>query len=202
MKFLCKLFSSRCQLTTLRLDISKELTGGMIHRYLASNSYLCQHQSCSITLRHLFIRLKHTSVLENIIQHVPNLEQISVQFDSSLVLDPLWKSHIETLKNSNGNWFNKVPKLRYLSLQTYINEDLEFIYLKWFLNNLNYIERLRLYLKSGKLNENRCQKIWKSFIDANFIREYCLPDTISNLIYFNFYICSECQLSFNDIEKI
>ena len=107
-KFLCKLFSSRCQLTTLRLDISKELTGGMIHRYLASNSYLCQHQSCCITLRHLFIRLKHTSVLENIIQHVPNLEQMSLQYDSSLVLDPLWKSHVETLKKSNGNWFNKV----------------------------------------------------------------------------------------------
>ncbi|CAF2983536.1 unnamed protein product, partial [Rotaria sp. Silwood2] len=201
-EFLCKLFSSRCQLKTLQLDISKELTNGMIPRYLASNSFLCQYQSCCITLRHLFIRLERKSVLENIIQHLPNLEQISVQFDSSLVLRPLSKSNVETLKNSNGNWFNKVPKLRYLSLQTYINEDFEFIYLKWFLNNLNHIEKLRLYLKSGKLNENRCQKIWKSFIDANFIREYCLPDTIPNLIYFNFYICSECQLSFNDIEKI
>ena len=96
----------------------------------------------------------------------------------------------------------KIPKLRCFSLKTFIYEDLEFIYLKWLLNNLNYVEKLQVHIKSDKLIETKCQNIWKSFIDANFIRQYCLPDTITNLIYFDFYICSECQLSLNDIERI
>ena len=103
----------------------------------------------------------------------------------------------DQLKQSNP--FFQVPKLRYFSLKCFIYTDLEFVYLKWLLNNFNYIEKLQLHLRSI---ETRCQNIWKSFIDANFIRQYCLPDTISNLIYFDFYICSQCQLSFNDIEKI
>jgi uncharacterized protein YlzI (FlbEa/FlbD family) len=67
---------------------------------------------------------------------------------------------------------------------------------------LNYVQKLQLDLKKEKEIEPTSEKIWKSLIDANFIRQYCLPDTIINLINFNFYICSECQLSFNDIEKI
>ncbi len=79
---------------------------------------------------------------------------------------------------------------------------MEFIYLKWLLNNLNYVKKLQVHIKSGKLIDRECQYIWKSLIDANFIRQYCLPDTIPNLIDFNFYICSQCQLSYDDIEKI
>ena len=67
---------------------------------------------------------------------------------------------------------------------------------------MNYIEKLQLHIKNDKLIETRCQNIWKSLIDANFIYQYCLPDIIPNLIYFNFYICSECELSYNDIERI
>ncbi len=67
---------------------------------------------------------------------------------------------------------------------------------------MNYVEKLQLHLKSAKQIESTCQNIWESLIDANFIRQYCLPDIIPNLIYLDFYICSECQLSFNDIEKI
>ncbi len=78
---------------------------------------------------------------------------------------------------------------------------MEFVYLKWLLNNINYVKKLRLHLRNDKLKETRCQNIWKSLIDANFIRQYCLPDIIPNLIDFDFYICSQCQLPFNDIEK-
>ena len=74
--------------------------------------------------------------------------------------------------------------------------------MKWLLNNINYVEKLQLQLRSDKLIETRHQNILKSFIDATFIRQYCLPDTIPNLIDFNFNICSQCQLSYNDIEKI
>ncbi|CAF5009775.1 unnamed protein product [Rotaria sp. Silwood1] len=79
---------------------------------------------------------------------------------------------------------------------------MEFFYLKWLLNNLNYVEKLQVHLKSDQLLETRCQIIWKSVIDANFILEYCLPDKIINLIYFDFYIYSKCKLSLNDIEQI
>ncbi|CAF3837499.1 unnamed protein product, partial [Rotaria sp. Silwood1] len=46
------------------------------------------------------------------------------------------------------------------------------------------------------------QLIWKSIIDANFIRQYCLPDQIINLKYFYFYICAKCHSSLNNISKI
>ncbi|CAF3078204.1 unnamed protein product [Rotaria sp. Silwood2] len=191
--FLCQLFSEKCHLISLRFDISNELTDGKIHRCLSSNfchsSNLIQYQlpTCCLTLRHLHIRLRYACFLENLVEHVPNLEQIS---------------NVERLKQSNENWFNKIPKLRYFSLTTCIDDDLEFVYLKWLLNNLNYIEKLQVHLRNNKLMERKYQNIWRSVIDANFIRQYCLPDRIINLIYFDFYVCSQCQLSLNDIEQI
>jgi hypothetical protein len=95
-----------------------------------------------------------------------------------------------------------MPKLRYFSFKTFIFADKEFVHLKWLLNNLNYIKKLQLHLKGSSLIVSDNRNIWKSFIDANFIRKYCLPDTTPNLIDFNFYICSTCQLSSNDIEQI
>ncbi|CAF4089302.1 unnamed protein product [Rotaria magnacalcarata] len=171
-QLLCQLFSGRCKLKSLRIDISNELRGGSIHYCLASNSDLSsnliqyQLQSCNITLLRLHIRLNRICFLENLIEYVLNLEQMSVEFHSSSVFNSSWKSNVETLKKSNKNWFNK------------------------------------LHLKSDYLIDTGSQNIWKSFIDANFIRQYCLPDTIPNLIYSDFYICSQCQLSYNDIEKI
>ncbi|CAF3950427.1 unnamed protein product [Rotaria sordida] len=207
-QLLRQLFSARCQLTSLRLDISNEFRYGGIHGCLASNSHLfsnfiqCQFSSCCVTLRRLHIRLNQTRFLESLIEHVPNLEKIFVEFHSSLNNASSWSSNVEILKESNGNWFNKVPKLRYFSLKTFIYTDLEFIYLKWLLNNFNYVEKLQLHLKSNKIIETRYKNIWKSIIDADFIRQYCLPDIITNLIDFNFYICTQCQLSISDISKI
>ncbi|CAF3163822.1 unnamed protein product [Rotaria sp. Silwood2] len=40
------------------------------------------------------------------------------------------------------------------------------------------------------------------YVDANFIRQHCLPDIIINLTDFHFYIVSECQLFSNKIEQI
>jgi len=39
-------------------------------------------------------------------------------------------------------------------------------------------------------------------VDANFIRQYCLPDIITNIKYFHFYIISEYEFLLNNIEKI
>ncbi|CAF1342729.1 unnamed protein product [Rotaria sordida] len=207
-KLLCQLFSGQCHLTSLQLDISNEFRNGYIHRCLTSQSYLSSNsiqdelQSYCVTLRRLHIRLNHTCFLENLIEHVPNLEQMSVRFQYSLVFDSLETSNVEKLNQSNENWFNKVPKLRYFSLKTIISNDSEFVYLKWVLNNLNYIEKVQVHLRNNKLSEIKCEKIWRSIIDANFIHQYCLPSKIINLIYFDFYVCSECQLSLNDVEKI
>ncbi len=107
-QLLCQLFSGQCQLTSLRLDISNEFRCGTIYRCLSSNSDLSsnliqyQLQSCNITLRRLHIRLNYSYFLESLIEYVPNLEQISVEFDA------IWKSNIEALRQSNENWFNKV----------------------------------------------------------------------------------------------
>ncbi|CAF4919673.1 unnamed protein product, partial [Rotaria sp. Silwood1] len=207
-QFLCQLFSRQCQLKSLRLDISYGFIDGAIHRYLPSNSYhssnLIQYQlqSYCMTLRRLHIRLNQICFFENLIEYVPNLEEITVEFDQTITSYVLNTTNIERLSQSNQNWLYKVPKLRCFSLKTFINNDSDIIYLKWLLNNMNYIEKLQLHLRSDKLIETKCQNILKSFIDANFIRQYCLPDIIPNLIYFNFYIYSQCQLSFNDIERI
>ncbi|CAF4259098.1 unnamed protein product, partial [Rotaria sordida] len=94
-----------------------------------------------------------------------------------------------------------IPKLKCFILKSRIYNDLEFIYLKWLLNNVNYIQKLKIYLKGNEVFRTD-QSIWKCLIDANFIREYCLPDKIINLIDFDFYIRSKCQLSLVDIENI
>ncbi|CAF3948420.1 unnamed protein product [Rotaria sp. Silwood2] len=39
-------------------------------------------------------------------------------------------------------------------------------------------------------------------VDANFIRQYCMPDTVINLTHLDFYIRSKCESSMNNIEKI
>ncbi|CAF4014002.1 unnamed protein product, partial [Rotaria magnacalcarata] len=112
-QLLCQLFSGRCKLKSLRIDISNELRGGSIHYCLASNSDLSsnliqyQLQSCNITLLRLHIRLNRICFLENLIEYVLNLEQMPVEFHSSSVFNSSWKSNVETLKKSNKNWFNK-----------------------------------------------------------------------------------------------
>ncbi|UJR29132.1 hypothetical protein I4U23_010346 [Adineta vaga] len=155
-----------------------------------------------MTLRRLQICLNHTCFLENLIEHVPNLEEMYVQFHLSLTPNSSWVSSVDTLRQSNGNWAHKASKLRHFSLETFLYTDLEFTYLKWLLNNFDYVQKLQIHLKNDHSYQRTDQSVWKSPIDANFIRQYCLPDLITNLTYFNFYICSSCQLLFNDIEAI
>ncbi|CAF2008457.1 unnamed protein product, partial [Rotaria magnacalcarata] len=177
-QLICQLFSSQCHLTSLRIDISHYLFGVDIDECLTSNSVDYQRQSFCSTLRCLYIRIENSWFLENLISRIPNLERMSVQFYTTLKFDLSRTSNVEIMKQSNGNWFNKLPKLRYFSLKTFIYDDREFIYLKWLLNNLNYIEKLQLHLKNDRLDERKSQEIWKSLIDANFIRQNCLPDRI------------------------
>ena len=111
-----RLFSPQCQLRTLRLDIDYILTNSTLRSCLQGNSSLStnfiQHQLefCCVTLRQLHIRVICTFVLENLVQRLPNLEKLSVEFDFSLGFDSSGKWNVNTLKQSNENWFNKVRK--------------------------------------------------------------------------------------------
>lgn len=86
-------------------------------------------------------------------------------------------------------------------LKTTVRGDFEFDYLKWILNNLNHIQTLKLRLsidpKYGMDN-----MLCRCVIDANFVYRYCMPDSMVNLINFDFYISTECKLEKDDIENI
>ncbi|CAF3645100.1 unnamed protein product [Rotaria socialis] len=192
------LFSGQCQLKSLQLDINNHFLNKDIHHCLTSH-YDRSMDRC-FTLRHLDVRIACTCLLENLIERVPNLERLSVHFHSSLDFDSLWETNPDRLEQSNENWFNKIPKLRCFSLNISIHNNREFTYLKWLLNNVNYVEKLEIHLKNYERQKTESSNIWKSFIDANFVRQYCLPDKIINLVDFNFYICSQYELSTDDIE--
>jgi hypothetical protein len=74
--------------------------------------------------------------------------------------------------------------------------------LKWLINNINFVKKLQVHLKGKKLIDTKCENLGKYLIDANFIRQYCLPDSIPNLIDFDFYICLRCELSSDEISEI
>ncbi|CAF4938045.1 unnamed protein product, partial [Rotaria sp. Silwood2] len=59
-------------------------------------------------LRYLYVGLKYTSFLEHLIEHIPNIERLSVSFKKWLDLEFRSRSDIQTLIKSNGNWFEKV----------------------------------------------------------------------------------------------
>ncbi|CAF3326532.1 unnamed protein product [Rotaria socialis] len=205
-KFLCKIFSGQCQLISLHLDISE--ASPSIHQCLKSHSSTFSsnnivdlfHSNC-LTLRYLHIRSRYPCFLEHLIEHVPNLEQLTICFQYLRMDFVEGYSNIQKLVTSNVNWSNKVPKLKCFILKGHIFDDLEFMYLKWLLNNVNHVRKLKIYLESGEIFRTD-QSIWKSVIDANFVRQYCLPDEVVNLIDFDFYICSKRQLAVGDIEHI
>ncbi|CAF3843737.1 unnamed protein product, partial [Rotaria sp. Silwood1] len=95
-----------------------------------------------------------------------------------------------------------IPKLKCFTLNSYILVDSQFEYLKWILNNVNYVEKLKLRLHVNLTYQEDSMKR-HCFIDANIINEYCMPDISRNLIVFNFYILFKCELlSDNNIQTI
>ena len=113
--FLRKLFSDRCRLTSLELDISNKFIGVGVNLYQCfsfhSDSYPYQIHiellnQCE-NLRHLHIHLIYGHILDDIIQRVPRLENLNVVFTQTLC------------KGSSGfmgkrstptfvNWYDKV----------------------------------------------------------------------------------------------
>ncbi|CAF3172846.1 unnamed protein product [Rotaria sp. Silwood2] len=109
-----EIFSEKCQLTHLRLDISNDNSPINIHQCLTSSyiplssSIPDQIQSRCLTLRYLYICLKFTCFLEHLMEYIPNIERLSVTFKQLMYFEPRSESDIETLIKSNGNWFEKV----------------------------------------------------------------------------------------------
>lgn len=92
--------------------------------------------------------------------------------------------------------------MNYFTLKTIIASDIELDYLKWILNNLNHIEKLKVHLQINPMFSFENSTVKVHVVDANFIRQYCLPDIITNIKIFHFYIKSPCQFISNIIEKI
>ncbi|CAF1409558.1 unnamed protein product [Rotaria magnacalcarata] len=204
-QFLCQIFSEQCKLIYLTLDISH--SDYDIHQCLKSPSHFRLNtisdgsQLYCVTLRCLKIHLDCACFLEDLIEHVPNLEQLSIHCECLERHSQFSSSNVQISIIPNGNWFNKVPKLEVFALKCSIHNDSQFLYLKWLLNNVNYVRKLEIKLHNKNV-WGTDQTIWKSIVDSNFIRQYCLPDQIINLKYFYFYICVEHELLSNDLEKI
>ncbi|CAF5142187.1 unnamed protein product, partial [Rotaria sp. Silwood1] len=107
-KLISQLFSDKCQLILLRLDIGDDDNPLNIYECLtscsnpSSTSISNKNQYCCWTLRYLYVGLKYTSFLEHLI------ERLSVSFKKWMDLDFRSRSDIETLIKSNGNWFEKI----------------------------------------------------------------------------------------------
>lgn len=112
-QILCQIFSNQCQLTSLSLDIRKAFYS--IHQCLESHSYASLSATsngiqsyCCTSLRSLKIYLDYTCFLEDLIDRVPNLEELSVICQSLQRHCSYSNPNIQNAILSNEGWFNKV----------------------------------------------------------------------------------------------
>ncbi|CAF4155082.1 unnamed protein product, partial [Rotaria sp. Silwood2] len=202
-EFIRNLFSVKCQLTSLNLDISNDRSTVNIHECFLSSSNISSNlinhdfvTHCT-SLRYLHIHLIHGFFLEHIIERLPSLEILSVQFQSTLVKeDCIYEPMIKKF-SSSINWYDKIPKLKCFTLKSKIFGDNQLVYLKWIMNQVNYIEKLKISLDIKEITNQNC------VIDGNFLHKYCMPDILTSLINFDFYIVSKCKILLsNDIDQI
>ena len=99
-----QLFSGKCQLTSLRFNIPYNYASDNLfsHSMFNTAQYYC------LTLRYLHIHLNLTCFLEQLIEHVPNLERLSVYLPVSWDKDSPSEPPIKRFVQSNEAWSNKV----------------------------------------------------------------------------------------------
>jgi len=121
-EFTRKLFSNKCHLTSLELDISNDDTCVHIHKFLSLpsniNSDVIHNEvvtHCK-SLRYLKIDLIDGSFLENLIEHVPNLEILSVQFKHTLMKGLSDEPQMKRFASSIINWYTKVNRFLAIGL--------------------------------------------------------------------------------------
>ncbi|CAF4333647.1 unnamed protein product, partial [Rotaria sordida] len=79
-------FSNKCQLTYLQLDMADDNSSVNIRQCLILSSHSSpisisnKIQYCCLMLRYLYVCLKYTCFLEHLIEHIPNIERLSVTF--------------------------------------------------------------------------------------------------------------------------
>jgi len=115
-QLLSQIFSGQCQLTSLQLDMTKSHCD--IHQclklypsHLPLKTISDGFQSYCVSLRRLYIQLEYTCFLEHLIDHVPNLEQLSAVFPHLQRDDELYDSNFQRPLLSNESWFNKVRRM-------------------------------------------------------------------------------------------
>ncbi|CAF1333455.1 unnamed protein product [Rotaria sordida] len=182
---LCVIFSEKCKLINLRVDIPCNQSYLIIHHclwfsYHDSIPNLFKAKYCCGKLRYVEIRLHYACFIEYLIEHAPNIERLSVYLKTSWNRYQLSDLSSEKFEQSNTTSSNKST----------VDYDGQLYYLKWFFNNLNSVENIKIRLKI----DGTCEKnpiIYGSIVDANFIWKYLMSDTIINLIHFDFYIVSK-----------
>ncbi|CAF4793033.1 unnamed protein product, partial [Rotaria sp. Silwood2] len=114
-EFIRQLFSSKCQLTSLQLDISQDNSLFQIHDcfsssffHIYSNEIDNQLVTNCMSLRRLHIHVIHGYFIEHIIEHVPPLETLSVIIRDSLASPLLYQIKFKTFPPTVVNWYDKV----------------------------------------------------------------------------------------------
>ncbi|CAF3423509.1 unnamed protein product, partial [Rotaria sp. Silwood2] len=113
-EFIRQLFSSKCQLTSLQLDISQDNSLFQIHDcfsssffHIYSNEIDNQLVTNCMSLRRLHIHVIHGYFIEHIIEHVPPLETLSVIIRDSLASPLLYQIKFKTFPPTVVNWYDK-----------------------------------------------------------------------------------------------
>ena len=108
-EFVRRLFSDKCQLTSLKVDVSINDSNATVHPYFSLiNNEIGTH---CISLRYLHIHLSSGCLFEHIVEHVPNLEILSVEFQSFLIRQWHPILNTETFLPINADWCNKVKEI-------------------------------------------------------------------------------------------
>ena len=129
-QLLYHIFSARSQLQSLQLNIT-ELSYDL-HRCLTLYQDLpfkpdfAENQSYCTTLRRLDIHLHYRYILEDLVEHVPNLEYLSVYFELSLTDNTLSEINFPEPRLPNENWANKVREKCNILVVLYVENKLDF----------------------------------------------------------------------------
>lgn len=115
-ELISKLFSGKCRLKYLELDLSKIYVDGEIDQYLkpistgCSNGYQNNDDNYCLMLRRLKIRVRKGSCIAKFLDRIPNVEQLSVEFVNTSELFSLPRLDDDLFQKSDRNWSNKVRK--------------------------------------------------------------------------------------------
>ncbi|CAF4822561.1 unnamed protein product, partial [Rotaria sp. Silwood2] len=109
---LCVIFSEKCKLINLRVDIPCNQSYLIIHHclsfsYHGSISNLFKAKYCCGKLRYVEIRLHYACFIEYLIEHAPNIERLSVYLKTSWNRYQLSDLSSEKFEQSNTTSSNK-----------------------------------------------------------------------------------------------